>query len=159
MAACANWPFWRDYPIGIVGVRQLAFLAESPRRSVIAARNARTISAVAHYLNPRGYTWQTYLRTAWWLLALLIGVGVAARNARTISAVAHYLNPRGYTWQTYLRTAWWLLALLIGVGVWLIWWATSTEQVVFGFVISAAALLDFSWKQFGRYVREGWRSQ
>jgi hypothetical protein len=118
MAACANWPFWRDYPIGIVGVRQLAFLAESPRRSVIAAR-----------------------------------------NARTISAVAHYLNPRGYTWQTYLRTAWWLLALLIGVGVWLIWWATSTEQVVFGFVISAAALLDFSWKQFGRYVREGWRSQ
>lgn len=103
LSACANW----------------VLLAESARRSVIALPN----------------------------------------GACKISGIAHYLNPRGYTWQTYLRKAWWRLALLIGVGVWLIWWATSTEQVVFGVVISAVALLDFGWKQFGRYVREGWRSQ
>jgi 4-amino-4-deoxy-L-arabinose transferase-like glycosyltransferase len=73
--------------------------------------------------------------------------------------MTHRLNPRGYTWQAYLRRAWWWLALLIGVGAWLIWWATFTGQMVFGFAISGFALLDFGWKHFGRYVREGWRSK
>jgi hypothetical protein len=47
----------------------------------------------------------------------------------------------------------------LGPPVRLIWWATFTEQVGFGYVLSAIALLDFGWKQFGRHVREGWRSQ
>ena len=100
-------------------MRQLGVLAESAHRSVIAVPN----------------------------------------RACTISGIAHFLDPRGHTWQTYLRKTWWLLALLIGVAVWLIWWATFTEQVGFGYVLSAIALLDFGWKQFGRHVREGWRSQ
>jgi hypothetical protein len=46
---------------------------------------------MAHYLNPRGYTWQTYLRKAWWRLALTAGMGVVfwwgSRREATVAEV------------------------------------------------------------------------
>jgi hypothetical protein len=35
------------------------------------------INSMRERLNPRGYTWQKYLRTLWWRLALVAGLGVA----------------------------------------------------------------------------------